>query len=139
MRGGELIFKNKYPAFVITMASRFVTKRSTFERRALDAVMKAGKDGILQTELWKRIEVSSREGSRICLRLEKWGLIRRERFLNEGRWTYKIFSTKAPLRLDSILGAPCITCPYFYQCAPGGEISPEKCVWLDEWVLTSES
>jgi len=100
--------------------------------------MKAGPEGILQTELWKRIGVSSREGSRICVRLERWGLIGREKFLSDGRWTYKIFSTKPPLKLDSIMGAPCITCPYFSQCAPGSEVSPERCIWLEEWVLTSE-
>jgi len=118
--------------------SRFVTKRSTLERAALDIVMKAGDNGILQTELWKKIGVSSREGSRICVRLEKWGLIRREKFLHEGRWTYKIFSTRPPLKLDSIIGAPCLTCQYFSKCAPGNEISPERCVWLEEWVMTSE-
>lgn len=120
------------------MSSRFVTKRSTLERKALDIVMKAGPEGILQTELWKKIGVSSREGSRICVRLERWGLIGREKFLSDGRWTYKIFSTKPPLKLDSIMGAPCITCPYFSQCAPGSEVSPERCIWLEEWVLTSE-
>ena len=84
---------------------RFATKRDILEKRSLDLIFKAGDDGILQTDLWKKLSMSSREGSRICVRLESWGLIRRDKILCEGRWTYRIMSTRKPPSMGSILGS----------------------------------
>ncbi|MEM2841777.1 MAG: hypothetical protein QW201_00500 [Thermoproteota archaeon] len=118
---------------------RQTTKRALMERKALSIISSAGDTGILQTELWKKMGVSSREGSRICSRLESWGLVRREKFLYNGRWTYRIISTRNPPKMDSILGAPCITCPLFSKCAPGNDVNPERCDWLDKWIMTVET
>ncbi|XP_039258697.1 DNA-directed RNA polymerase III subunit RPC6-like [Styela clava] len=30
--------------------------------------------------------------------------------------------------------APCAVCPVFDQCRPGGVVSPEKCVYMSEWM-----
>jgi DNA-directed RNA polymerase III subunit RPC6 len=29
---------------------------------------------------------------------------------------------------------PCAVCPVFSQCRPGGVISPETCVYFDQWL-----
>jgi len=119
---------------------RFATKRDILEKRSLDLTFKAGDDGILQTDLWKKLNMSSREGSRICVRLESWELIERDKILCEGRWTYRTKSTRKPPSLGSILGSPCITCSLAgNMCASGGETSPEFCDILEKWILTSNA
>jgi DNA-binding Lrp family transcriptional regulator len=119
---------------------RFTTKRDILEKKSLDLIFKAGEEGILQTELWKKLNMSSREGSRICVRLKSWGLIKREKVLYDGRWTYRIKSTRKPPSIGSILGAPCITCAQANSmCARGNDISPENCEILEKWILTSQA
>jgi len=45
-------------------------------------------DGILQSQLWKKFKLSSRDGSRLALKLERMGMITREKILLKGRWTF---------------------------------------------------
>jgi DNA-binding MarR family transcriptional regulator len=40
-------------------------------------IISNGKDGILQSELWKELNLTSRDGSRLAIRLERRSLIRR--------------------------------------------------------------
>ena len=50
--------------------------------------------GILQSELWKKLKLSSRDGSRLALKLERMGMITREKILEKERWTYKLIIKK---------------------------------------------
>ena len=34
---------------------------------------------------------------------------------------------------------PCGVCPVFDQCSPGGIVSPERCEYLDAWLLQGET
>lgn len=58
----------------------FMQKIDYYE--VLQLIKNNGKDGILQSNLWKKIGVTSREGSRIALKLLKQGLITRKRVLH---------------------------------------------------------
>ena len=58
--------------------------------RVYKVVVEHGKGGVLQSELWKELDLTSRDGSRIAIRLEKRGMIKRDRILQGGRWTYKL-------------------------------------------------
>jgi len=58
------------------------------EQRAMRLVESEG--GFPQSELWKELDVSSREGSRIASRLEDRGLVEREEVVHEGNRTYMI-------------------------------------------------
>ena len=40
-------------------------------------------DGILQSQLWKKFKLSSRDGSRLALKLERMGMITREKILEK--------------------------------------------------------
>jgi len=96
-----------------------------------------GKDGILQSELWKELDLTSRDGSRVAIRLEKRSLIRREKMLENGRWTYKLFAVKLPVDTTSIEKAPCLTCPVEHMCSLDGAYSPTTCSFLESWLVTS--
>src|ERR1700752_2144366 len=65
--------------------------------RVYKLVVERGKGGVLQSEIWKELGLTSRDGSRLAIRLEKRGMIRRLKVLDDGRWTYKL----TPLRLPA--------------------------------------
>jgi len=92
-------------------------------------------DGILQSQLWKKYKLSSRDGSRLALKLERMGKITREKILEKERWTYKLIIKKTPISTKSIEGSPCLTCPVEAKCSLDGEVSPKTCQWIEDWVL----
>jgi len=96
-------------------------------------------EGLFQSDLWKKLKVSSRDGSRLALRLERLGIISREKVLEKGRWTYKLVLEKTPVSTQSIENAPCLTCPVEQKCSLDGEISPRTCQWIEDWVLIQTS
>jgi hypothetical protein len=103
--------------------------------RVCDIVAKYESDGMLQSELWKKLKLTSRDGSRLALKLERRGVISREKILENGRWTYKLIIKKTPVSTESIEGAPCLTCPVEQKCSLEGEISPRTCQLIEDWVL----
>ena len=92
-------------------------------------------NGILQSNLWKKLKLSSRDGSRLALKLERMGMITREKILEKERWTYKLIIKKIPISTKSIENAPCLTCEVQSKCSLDGEISPRTCQWIEDWVL----
>lgn len=99
-------------------------------------VAKRGDDGMFQSELWKKLKLSIRDGSRLALKLERQHLIKREKILEDGRWTYKLKIAHAPVSTLSIESAPCLICPVESKCTLEGEVSPRTCPLIEQWVLT---
>lgn len=97
-------------------------------------VVDHGADGVLQSIVWKDLNLSSRDGSRLVIRLERRGMIRREKVLEDGRWTYKLTPLRVPVQIKSIEAVPCITCPYEAKCSLTGVVSPLSCPWITDWV-----
>jgi hypothetical protein len=109
-------------------------KNNNLEQKALKLVFDAGNKGILQSELWKKLGVSSREGSRMAKKFEEKDKVIREKVLNEGRWTYKLYSKKEPVTLDSVKGCPCLICDEVDKCFRGGTRDPVYCMALTAWI-----
>jgi len=103
--------------------------------RVYKLVVERGRDGVLQSEIWKELGLTSRDGSRLAIRLERRGLIGRVKVLEEGRWTYKLTPLRFPTDMTSIEKAPCIICQYESKCSVDGEVSPYVCPWLGPWVI----
>ncbi len=98
--------------------------------------------GILQSDLWKKLKLNSRDGSRLALRLERRGLISREKLLQKGRWTYKLIIEQAPIKLESLVDSPCLTCPVEQKCDSENvypEPSPLHCQLIEDWVTVEFS
>jgi len=112
-------------------------KRNDLEQKALQLIINMGSKGVLQSELWRRMNASSREGSRISIKLESKGLIYRERELHNGRWTYRLFSKRKPVSIDSIISCPCLLCPDSSRCGSEGTPSPNNCERLTKWIMES--
>ena len=109
-------------------------RKNELEKKALQLVIEAGEEGILQSDMWKGLDVTSREGSRLALKFEEKGLVERRKVLHGGRWTYKLFSQTKMVTIDSIGDCPCITCEGLDKCFPGGQISPIHCQLLTQWM-----
>ncbi|MGA2874766.1 MAG: transcriptional regulator [Nitrososphaerales archaeon] len=105
-----------------------------FTSNVYKLVVDHGSDGVLQSIVWKDLKLSSRDGSRLVIRLERRGMIRREKVLEDGRWTYKLTPLRIPVQIKSIEAVPCITCPYEAKCSLSGVVSPLSCPWISEWV-----
>ena len=98
--------------------------------------------GMLQSDLWKKLKLNSRDGSRLALRLERRGLISREKILQKGRWTYKLIIEQAPIKLESLIDSPCLTCPVEQKCDFENaypEPSPLHCQLIEDWVTVEFS
>ena len=109
-------------------------KNTKAEQKALKLIFEAGEEGLLQSELWKLLEIGSREGSRMAKKFEEKEQVSREKVLNNGRWTYKLFSKKEAVTLDSVEGCPCLICPEVDKCFKGGSKDPTVCLDLTAWI-----
>ncbi|MCK4933059.1 transcriptional regulator [Candidatus Bathyarchaeota archaeon] len=109
-------------------------KHSDLEHKALQFIANTGDEGVLQSNLWRQLNASSREGSRIALKLEGKGLVRRERELFGGRWTYRLYPKRKPASINSIIDCPCLTCVVSIRCGAYGATSPNDCDKLTEWI-----
>jgi hypothetical protein len=105
----------------------------------LGLVAKRGDNGMFQSELWKKLKLSSRDGSRLALKLERQHLVKREKILENGRWTYKLKIAHTPVTTQSIESAPCLICPVESKCTLEGEVSPRTCPLIEQWVLAELS
>jgi hypothetical protein len=110
-------------------------KRNDLEQKALHFVINTGHKGVLQSELWRELGASSREGSRVAIKLEEKGLVRREKELQGGRWTYRLFPKRLPPSIESIADCPCLLCQDNARCDPTTAISPKTCPKLTEWII----
>ena len=103
--------------------------------KVCDILAEKESDGLFQSELWKKLKLTSRDGSRLALKLERMGIITREKLLEKGRWTYKLILKKTPISTQSIENSPCLVCPVEQKCSLEGEISPRNCQFIEDWVL----
>jgi DNA-binding Lrp family transcriptional regulator len=109
------------------------SRSNELEQRALQLIFRA-EEGVLQSEMWKKLGVSSREGSRLALKFEEKGVIERRKVLHNGRWTYALYSMRQLVTIDSVRGCPCLMCEEIEKCIPGGLKSPINCGRLTDWI-----
>ena len=103
--------------------------------KVCDILAERESDGMFQSELWKKLKLTSRDGSRLALKLERTGFITREKLLENNRWTYKLILKKTPISTESIVNSPCLTCTVEQKCSLDGEISPTNCQFIEDWVI----
>jgi DNA-binding MarR family transcriptional regulator len=110
------------------------------ERRIIEILKEAKGDGILQREIWKKLDLDSRKGLKLLRKLEAQGLIIREQVTYKGRKTYilKLAKIHEEVYLPEFLERiPCFYCPYLQKCA-SGERDIYSCPKLQEWLERDE-
>ena len=110
-------------------------RRDGLETRALKLILDKGDEGLLQRDMWRALGATSREGSRIALRLEAKNLIKRERELSNGRWTNRIYASIRRVNIDSLIDVPCMICEDIQNCEVGRGLSAAECDNLTQWLL----
>ena len=117
--------------------------KSNIEKLIENAVRKAGSKGILQSELWKKLGINSRDGVKVLSRLVRKGVIAREPVGGDSkRRTYRLFIVEKPkeekkrveIKLDTLLEVPCFTCKHLRECGGHNRWDPSNCQLLDEWI-----
>ncbi|OPY29912.1 MAG: hypothetical protein A4E28_00632 [Methanocella sp. PtaU1.Bin125] len=109
----------------------------SLEDRALELI-KSKPKGILQSELWKDLEIDSRKCSRVVARLEAEGKVKRTWETVSGTRTYRLGfvqqkkeAPKKEYRFDLILAedevAPCVGCTF--ECEP--DYCPDLGLWIE--------
>ena len=105
--------------------------------KSLKIITNNGRDGIIQSKLWKELDLNSREGSRVAITLEKRSLIKRVKFFENGRWSYRLLPSKLPVSMDCIESAPCLSCPVEHMCSVDSLYSPNSCRLVEDWITVS--
>ena len=103
-------------------------------KQAFQIIHESGSDGILQVEMWKILGAHSQKGTRIALNFLNRGVIKRRKELHESRWTYRLFSLKKAVTVNSIMDCPCMPCNDIDKCTPGRFVSPLLCKKLTYWM-----
>lgn len=111
-------------------------KMSKLEESAVKLLLKYEDKGILQSELWHRLGVTSREGSRIAIKLEKKGIVKRVKEVANDRWTRRLIPLIRQVSIDPIEDAPCPSCAHINVCSVERSTSPYTCVALESWLLS---
>jgi len=87
-------------------------------------------EGVLQSELWKLLDIDSRKCSRVVKKLLDAELIERIEYRDEGIKTYKLRARKRSVDPSLLLAGedliPCIGCEE--------ECVPEECPALMDWM-----
>ncbi len=112
-------------------------KLTKLEEEAIKLLLKHQEKGLLQSELWHKLGVTSREGSRIAIRLEKKGMVKRVKEFAKDRWTRRLVPLIRRVTIEPIKGAPCLSCEYDQVCGKEGVRTPWSCPKLEKWVLES--
>ncbi len=95
--------------------------------------IKSREGGVLQSDLWKALEIDSRKCSRIVAKLLKENLITREIETVDGIRTYRLYCAEKSQgrRFNSLMAIdifePCAGC--IEEC------EPEHCAKLSEWIF----
>jgi DNA-binding MarR family transcriptional regulator len=90
---------------------------------------------LFQSELWRRLDVSSREGSRIARQMEEQGLVERKKELHDGRWTYLLIPKHTTKGLETIEDIFCLNCPYEPRCSYDSPRYLIECEYIENWAL----
>ncbi len=94
-------------------------------------------EGLLQSDIWKEVGIGSSKCSRIMLRLEDDGLVKREKETLNGVNTYRVYPIRKSSRkskkksdYDCLIVdgeiAPCAGCD--------ADCSPEQCSSIGKWI-----
>ncbi|MDI6876531.1 MAG: MarR family transcriptional regulator [Methanomicrobiales archaeon] len=111
------------------MAEQKTVPLTEAEAEAL-RIIQSKPEGVLQSELWKLLDIDSRKCSRIVKRLLDAGLIERIEFRREGIKTYVLRARRQAVTPRLIIAGgelvPCIGCER--------ECTVEECDLLVDWM-----
>jgi len=112
---------------------------SKLEERAIKLLLEHESSGVLQSDLWHMLDVTSREGSRIAIKLENKGMVKRVKEFANDRWTRRLVPLVRRIEVGALKGCPCPACEHNDSCRSTGTATPAACATLERWILESSS
>ncbi|MEL9997333.1 MAG: hypothetical protein QXH99_02435 [Sulfolobales archaeon] len=123
------------------MRNKLMVKEG-LEDKVLEIIKSSGEEGVVQSELWGQLNIDSREGSKIVMKLVKSGLVSRVPVVYKGRKTYKLVyvskqpnSTQLVVKLNPVMTIPCFLCKDLDKCGLGSYFNPLICNKLTTYLL----
>jgi predicted transcriptional regulator len=82
-----------------------------------------------QSGLGKVLEMTSRDISRVVIKLERRGVVKRLQVKDGGRSSYNVKLLKKTPKIDlsDVVWCACFTCADLERCGRGQPVSPETC------------
>jgi len=114
-------------------------RMSRLEEKAIKLLLEHESSGLLQSDLWHMLNVTSREGSRIAIKLENKGMVKRVKEFANDRWTRRLVPLVRRIEVGALKGCPCPACEHNDSCRSTGTASPATCPTLEAWVLELSS
>lgn len=101
----------------------------SLEDRILSTLQNSANLTMTQSGLAKALELPSRDISRIVVKLEKRGVVKRLQVKEGGRSSYNVKLLKRAPRIDltDVVWCACFTCADLERCGKGQPVSPETC------------
>lgn len=101
----------------------------SLEDRILSALQSSENLTMTQSSLAKALDMTSREVSRVIVKLERRGVVKRIQGREGGRSSYKVKLLKKAPRIDlsDVVWCSCFTCADLERCGRGQPVSPESC------------
>ncbi|KUO93109.1 MAG: hypothetical protein AT710_01110 [Thermocladium sp. ECH_B] len=119
------------------------------ESKILIALIKLGNQ-YNQRDLWRMAGINSKSGIPALSKLERRGLIERDKVGGDKRSQYVVRLTDAGVKrakalvegmktgmgtdIELLMSIPCFYCPYIKDCGKGGHVSPDTCELLGRWI-----
>lgn len=104
---------------------------------AMKLIKSRGDKGIVQSDLWKKLKIDSKRGSRLVQRLILEGRITRRSVVFKGRRTFLILPIVREVPIvpfNTLAEVPCFKCPELGRCTLGYMTSPYDCLILGGWL-----
>ena len=101
----------------------------SLEERIFSLLQKSDGCSMSQSDLGKGLKMNSREMTRVLVKLEKRGMIKRAKTKERGRKSYRITMLKRQhqINLNDVSWCACLTCQDLERCGRGQPVSPETC------------
>jgi len=105
----------------------------------LKLLSESGDEGILQKDLWKKLNIDSRKGIKIVRTLEKQGLLTRQAIIYRGRKSYivrlgpRYFAKRTIPKY--VLSIPCFFCNLLEDCGEKISVNPINCPKMNAWLV----
>jgi len=111
-----------------------INRKEDLLKRAYDIISQSS-EGILQTDLHKSLKISSKEATQIIRELIKRGIVKREKVLHKGKWTYRLTAKKPEGGLGIIGNLFCLICPLESRCSKDDPKYLIVCRHLEKWAI----
>ncbi|MEM3832852.1 MAG: hypothetical protein QW128_04535 [Thermoprotei archaeon] len=105
--------------------------------KAIELIKSSENSTMVQSELWKRLGIDSKRGSRLVQRLLLENRITRSSIVIKGHKTFVLTPVKREVRIvpfDTLANVPCFTCPELSRCEPGYFVNPFDCLLIGGWL-----